>query len=179
MGQKPKNRAPSLEELNAEARSLGLTYGQLKAKQEAEAVKIERQNFSTHKKRGRPPKVQSISKNGGAVMQLETNAHEDEKLTEKISMDETKEIVNRDDLQRDFGEEENTMTVQQEMREIERAALIDQKENIKQGADTSQMIHAPKSVREALAKEEICLAEQIEDCTQRIREIQEFRKNLI
>lgn len=112
-------------------------------------------------------------------MQPETNAHEDEKLTEKISMDETKEIVNRDDLQRDFGEEENTMTVQQEMREIERAALIDQKENIKQGADTSQMIHAPKSVREALAKEEICLAEQIEDCTQRIREIQEFRKNLI
>lgn len=112
-------------------------------------------------------------------MPPETNAHEDEKLIEKISMDETKEIVNRDDLQRDFGEEENTMTVQQEMREIERAALIDQKENIKQGADTSQMIHAPKSVREALAKEEICLAEQIEDCTQRIREIQEFRKNLI
>ena len=179
MGRKPKNRQLSLEELNAEARSLGLTYGQLKAKQEAEAVKIERQNFSTHTKRGRPPKAQGISKNGGAVMPPETNAHEDEKLNEKISIEETEVTVSQDDLQGDLGEEENIMTTQQEMREIERAALMDQKENIKQGADTSQMIHAPKSVREALAKEEIYLTEQIEDCTQRIREIQEFRKNLI
>ena len=67
-------------------------------------------------------------------MPPETNAHEDEKLIEKISNEETEVTVNQDDLQGDLGEEENIMTTQQE---------------------------------------------QLEDCTQRIREIQEFRKNLI
>ena len=74
---------------------------------------------------------------------------------------------------------EKDVNKEKEIKEATKAAAFDQVENIKKGADTSGLVHAPVAVREALTKEEIYLTELIDDCTKRINEIREFRKLLI
>lgn len=74
---------------------------------------------------------------------------------------------------------EKDVNKEKEIKEATKAAVFDQVENIKAGADTTGMIHAPVAVREALTKEEIYLTEKIDDCTRRLNEIKEFRKKLI
>lgn len=74
---------------------------------------------------------------------------------------------------------EKDVNKEKEIKAVTKAAVFDQVENIKAGADTTGMIHAPVAVREALTKEEIYLTEKIDDCTRRLNEIKEFRKKLI
>ncbi len=71
-------------------------------------------------------------------------------------------------------------TKSKEVQAIEKTHVMETVQHINKGEIAKEEIqHMPISVREALSKEEIYLTEMIDDYTNRIREIQEFRKRFL
>lgn len=152
-----KNRVVDVSETNAQARAAGKTYGEFVAEQTKKTVVV---NSNDGIKRTRA---------GDKISSPRLD----------ISKPVPKRKPGRPPKNKTTKEGESEMAQEKEIKSVEKAIAFEQVQAIKNGADTSNVQHMPTSVREALTKEEIFLTERIDSDTQRIKEIQEFRKKFL